>query len=120
MGTYCRICGASRRNEAFSGKGRKRRICKECALLPLSTIDSISQLSEIEGFMFQSHISKKNIIRLRELADSTNEQVASLATLVLEVSKVRPYKKRRLKVLSEKAPELLEKLYEFGLVAHYD
>ncbi|MFR3215919.1 MAG: hypothetical protein ACLTWE_10680 [Dysgonomonas mossii] len=33
-GHYCRICGASKPNEAFSGKGHTKHICKECSSLP--------------------------------------------------------------------------------------
>ena len=31
MGHYCRICGRTRANEKFSGKGHKKHICKDCA-----------------------------------------------------------------------------------------
>jgi len=31
MGHYCRICGRTRANEKFSGKGHKKNICKGCA-----------------------------------------------------------------------------------------
>lgn len=31
MGHYCRICGRTRANEKFSGKGHKNRICKDCS-----------------------------------------------------------------------------------------
>lgn len=31
MGNYCRICGRTRANEKFSGKGHKNHICKDCS-----------------------------------------------------------------------------------------
>ena len=31
MGHYCRICGRTRANEKFSGKGHASHICKDCA-----------------------------------------------------------------------------------------
>ncbi|OLN27401.1 hypothetical protein DSOL_4583 [Desulfosporosinus metallidurans] len=31
MGHYCRICGRTRANERFSGKGHASHICKDCA-----------------------------------------------------------------------------------------
>ena len=31
MGHYCRICGRTRANEKFSGKGHKNHICKDCS-----------------------------------------------------------------------------------------
>jgi ribosome-binding protein aMBF1 (putative translation factor) len=30
MGHYCRICGRTRANEKFSGKGHKNHVCKDC------------------------------------------------------------------------------------------
>ncbi|MDD2481199.1 MAG: hypothetical protein PHF82_03590 [Lutispora sp.] len=34
MGHYCRICGRTRANEKFSGKGHKNHICKDCSRKP--------------------------------------------------------------------------------------
>ncbi len=31
MGHYCMICGRTRANEKFSGKGRKNHVCKNCS-----------------------------------------------------------------------------------------
>lgn len=31
MGHYCRVCGKTRSNEKFSGKGHKNHICKDCS-----------------------------------------------------------------------------------------
>ena len=31
MGHFCRICGRTRPNEKFSGKGHKKHICKNCS-----------------------------------------------------------------------------------------
>ena len=40
----------------------------------------------------------------------------TVAASVLEVAKVKPYKKRRLKVLATKRQDLLEQLEETGLI----
>ena len=119
-GHYCRICGRSRPNEKFSGKGHRNHICKECSRKPKSEINEIDQTEEIFHFLEQSHISKKNMDRLTILAESENEEISELAGIVLEVAKVKPYKKRRLKVLARERRDLLEKLDETGLIsAHY-
>lgn len=119
-GRYCRICGRSRPNEKFSGKGHRTHICKECAQKPRNKIIEIDQSEEIFSFLNQSHISKKNVDRLTALADSDNTEIAELARIVLEVAKVKPYKKRRLKVLARERRDLLEKLNDTGLIfAHY-
>jgi hypothetical protein len=77
---------------------------------------AIEDKDDIFGFMHQSHISEKNVARLEQMVKSENPQVASLAAIVVEVAKVTAYKKRRLKILAHKHPELLRKLEETGLV----
>ena len=119
-GHYCRICGSIKPNEAFSGKGHKNHICKKCSQRPKNEIDAIDQKEEIYNFMCQSHISKKNISRLNSLVESADEEVAKLAGIVLDVAKVKPYKKKRLKFLAREHSDLLAKLDETGLIfAHH-
>lgn len=116
MGHYCRICGRERRNEQFSGKGHRIHVCKHCQRMPKSERRAIEDKDDIFAFMHQSHISEKNAARLEQMARSENPQVASLAAIVLEVARVKPYKNRRLKFLAQKHPELLRKLEDTGLV----
>ena len=119
-GHYCRICGRYRSNEKFSGKGHRNHICKECVLKPKAERNEIDQTQEIFSFLKQSHISKKNLARLTLLANSENEKISELAGIVLEVAKVKPHKKRRLKALARERPDLLEKLEETDLIfAHH-
>ena len=117
MGNYCRICDRIRPNEKFSGKGHKIHICKECAGKPKEEIISIEQEDEIFGFLEQSHISQKNISRLKILSASKNTEISELANLVLEISQLAPYKKRRLKLLAQKRKDLLQKLEDTGLLS---
>jgi len=42
--------------------------------------------------------------------------IADLASLVLDVAEVKPYKKRRLKVLTRERRDLLEALERTGLI----
>ena len=115
-GHYCRICRRTRPNEKFSGKGHRNHICKDCARKPKSDIDEIDQKQEIFGYLEQSNISKKNINRLSILAASDNSKIAELAEIVLDVAKIKPHKKRRLKVLAKERRDLLAKLEETGLI----
>lgn len=120
MGHYCRICGSTRPNEKFSGKGHQVRVCKGCAKRPKAERDAIEQEVEIFGFLKQSHISDRNIARLRTLSASGDSRIADLAALVIEVAKVKPHKKRRLKVLARERHDLLEGLERTGLIdAHH-
>jgi len=119
-GHYCRICGNRRPNETFSGKGHRIHVCKKCARLPKENREEIEQKDEIFNYLRQSHISEKNVSRLKNLAVSPNEGIAELAEIVLEVAEVRPYKKRRLRELSRKRRDLLHKLDKTGLIlAHH-
>lgn len=80
----------------------------------------IREEDEIFGFMRQSQISERNIKRLETLRASDDAQVAELAEIVLEVARVKPYKKRRLKVLARERRDLLQRLEETGLIyAHH-
>jgi len=76
---------------------------------------------EIFGYLKQSHISDKNVKRLKLLVNSESDKIAELANIVLEVANVKPYKKRRLKVLARERRDLLQKLEETGLIlAHHN
>jgi ribosome-binding protein aMBF1 (putative translation factor) len=116
MGHYCRICGRERPNEQFSGKGHKIHVCKRCNARPKSERQAIEDKDIIFALLEQSHISEKNVAHLERMAKSDNSQVASLAAIVLDVARVKPYKTRRLRFLAQKHPELLGKLRHTGLI----
>jgi hypothetical protein len=120
MGHDCRICGRERPNEKFSGRGHTLHVCKDCAAMPKADREVIEQEEEVFGFMHQSHISAKNLERLKKLRESSNAHIRNLASILLEVAAATPFKKRRLKHLEQKHPDLLEKLEETGLIfAHH-
>ena len=115
MGHYCRICGRIRANEKFSGRGHRARICKDCQRRPLGECDRIMCTDELCGDLDQSHISQKNIERLGILTRHADPDVRRLAALVLEVARVKPHKRRRLKFLAQNHPSLLLRLKaEYG------
>ncbi len=119
-GYLCKVCHRYRPNEKFSGKGSRIHLCKDCARRPKEERAVIEQEDEIFGFLEQSHISDKNITRLEKLCKSSDPRISELAGIVLEVAKVKPYKKRRLKVLARERRDLLSKLEETGLIfAHH-
>jgi len=119
MGHYCRICGRERPNEQFSGKGHKIHVCNRCNAKPKRERRAIEDTDSIFGFMQQSHISEKNVARLKTMTKSENARVASLAAVVLKVAEVKPYKTRRLKFLAKKHPEILRDLEKVGLIIVY-
>ena len=84
--------------------------------MPKEEREAIEQEEEIFRYLQQSHISDKNVARLRELTESSNERIAEHAALVLEIARVKPYKRRRLKVLARTRKDLLDKLKDTGLI----
>jgi hypothetical protein len=116
MGHYCRICGRVRANEQFSGKGHRTHICKHCQKKPKNERQAIEDANDISGFMEQSHISQKNVARLEQMKNSQNPEIAHLAGLVLEVARLKPYRKKRIGFLAHRHPELLHKLNDAGLI----
>ncbi|MBT3785978.1 hypothetical protein HOF92_13470 [bacterium] len=120
MGHSCKICGQTKPNEQFSGKGHRAHICKSCKSIPKKERGLIVQSDEIFNFLKQSHISTKNINRLKELTHSEDAEISNLANIVLEVGRIRPYKKRRLQILAKERRGLMEKLEATGLIlAHH-
>lgn len=51
---------------SLRGKGRRARICRKCRRLPREQQEALLNENEIHGFLEQSHISKKNVARLRK------------------------------------------------------
>lgn len=88
--------------------------------MPKEERDAIEQLDEIFRFMNQSHISEKNVARLKTLVASPNAQIADLADLVLQIAAIKPYKRKRMRVLAQQRPDLLQRVNETGLyLAHH-
>ena len=88
--------------------------------MPKEKREAIEQEEEIFQYLRQSHISAKNVARLKELTRSSNEQIADHAALVLEIARIKPYKRKRLKVLARARRDLLEKLEDSGLILVHD
>ena len=120
MSHYCKICGRSRANEAFSGKGHRDHVCRDCSRIPAKERQGVEQEDEIFGFLMQSHISATNMSCLEALMSSSNPRVAELAGIVFEVAQVKPHKKRRLQVLARERRDPLARMEETGLIfAHH-
>lgn len=72
---------------------------------------------EILGFLGQSHISHKNVARLRALAGSANAHIAGLATLVRDVATVAPHRRRRIRTLARQRRDLLKRMEVARLIS---
>ena len=110
MGHYCRICERERPNEAFSGRGHRIHVCKQCQRLPHAQRQKIEHLDEIANFLSQSNISAKNIQRLDVLGKSGDAEVCNWAAAVLDVARRYPRKRRRYVRMAREQPPLLRRL----------
>ena len=116
MDHYCRICGRSRPNEQFSGRGHRIHVCKECQRIPHEKQDRIERCDELHGFLHQSVISAMNVARLETLAAREDHQVAELAALILEIARVLPGKRNRWLKLARHHRPLFNRAVElFGI-----
>ena len=77
MSHYCKICGAYKSNESFSGKGHAAHICKNCAKLPKEVLDEKTTLNRIYELPFR--LSKANRSWLERLKSDPREAVRSTA-----------------------------------------
>jgi predicted hydrocarbon binding protein len=88
--------------------------------LPKDKRQHIEESEEIVGFLTQRNISEKNLARLMILAMSKDEKIAEMATVVQEVGKLYPHKKRRIKLLAREHKELFAKLCKIDGTMVYD
>lgn len=112
VGHYCWMCGRMRPNEAFSGRGRIRHLCKRCSRRPREERESIRAMMDMEGFLEQKNISAKNIARLRDLCESPDEDVRRRAEIILEVALIKPHRRKRRRYLYENRPDIFARLVE--------
>jgi hypothetical protein len=84
--------------------------------MPREKRDALMREREILGFLEQSHISPKNLVRLRTLGRSENTRIADLAHLVLDVGAATPYRRRRIRTLARERRDVLKRMEEAGLV----
>ncbi|MCF7975946.1 MAG: hypothetical protein K9N55_19170 [Phycisphaerae bacterium] len=118
-GYYCRVCKVRKLRDEFPGMADKGRVCKACATVSTGERLGMRHEEEIYHFLRQANFTEQTRERLDYLAQSKNKKTRELAELMLQVAKLAPYKKGRLKILSELAPDLLKKLQDLGLVATY-
>lgn len=87
QGYYCRICGARKSNEVFSGKGHAKHICKECDALPQEKKNEMQLINRIGRAGEKYPKSRQDWEILEKYARSTKyPQARELALFFLEMS----------------------------------
>jgi hypothetical protein len=111
MGHWCHICGRTRANEKFSGRGHRDHVCKDCQRTPRAKRDRLEHIDELWDFLNQSNISAKNIERLKVLVSGSGSdtEVQTLALLVLDIALVHPHKRQRWRHLATRQRDLLHR-----------
>lgn len=109
MGRGCILCGRVRPNERFGGRGLRARICDLCRQMPKLEQKKALRLRELQGFLEQSNISKKNIKRLSVLEADPIPEVAEFASFVRQIAVAYPRRRGRWKWLRQNRRELLKR-----------
>jgi len=114
MGHYCGICGYSKPNEQFSGKGHRNHVCKKCQKMPKAKRQEIRDRDFVWSVLEQSNISKGNRANLERIAKTYADELGERAMVVLEVAKVKSHKGRRIKWLRENRRDLFDEMVRLG------
>jgi len=84
--------------------------------MPREKRDALMHEREILGFLEQSHISPRNLARLRTLGRSEDTRIADLAQLVLDVGAATPFRRRRIRILARERRDILNRMEKAGLI----
>ena len=95
MGRPCDICGLDRPHEAFGGRGPRSHVCNRCMRMTKAKRQVMLAELELSAFLGQTHISDRNISRIRQVAQHPNPQVAALGTGMLDAVLIAPPIKRK-------------------------
>ena len=71
-GHFCKICGAIKPNEKFSGKGHKNHICKSCSKLPQEKKNEMLRIRKNESSMYKSIQAFTESTRFEDEIDEDN------------------------------------------------
>jgi hypothetical protein len=84
-GHYCRICGAHKANEKFSGKGHAAHICKACAKLSVTQRNELQRMNRITEIGMNFFIPKEKFGLLKKYAsDNRYPEAAQYAKEMLD------------------------------------
>ena len=87
-GHYCRICGASKPNEAFSGKGHAKHICKECSSLPQERKNELQHINQIDRIAGKYPRSRQDWEFLEKMSKNKKyPEAAEFAQMILGMSR---------------------------------
>ncbi|MCI0416270.1 hypothetical protein L0222_26140 [bacterium] len=111
-----------RPNERFSGRGSKQHLCKDCRKLPANVRLVKQAARDVWGFLDQSNISRRNIKQLKHiLAVPDLDELFQLASVILQIARVKPHKRKRFSFIKRNHPQLWKQMIAVGIVEfHYE
>ena len=59
QGHFCKICGETKANEKFSGKGHAAHICKQCAPLPIERKNESQRINKVAQIASKLRLTKE-------------------------------------------------------------
>jgi hypothetical protein len=90
-GHYCKICGNHKSNEAFSGKGHAKHICKECDALPQERKNELQHINRIDGIAGKYPRSRQDWEFLEKMSKNKKyPEAMEFAQMVLGMSRSQP------------------------------
>jgi hypothetical protein len=119
MGKYWRICGCERPNEAFSGRGHRNGICKECSRMPKAEQQRIQDEIFLHHALEQKNISQKNVEYFSQMCLRYSGELGEKAALMVELGKVHPRRKKRYGFLYHKKRELYDRMVRLNLIEEW-
>jgi hypothetical protein len=73
-------------------------------------------MRDLERILRQSNISRRNVAWAESFATHEDEEIRTLATIVAEVGRVHPHRRRRHGRIRHQHPELWQRIVAAGLV----
>ena len=116
MGHWCSICGGMKPNEAFSGRGHRDHICKQCQKMPKARRQEIRDRRFVGSVLEQRNISTGNRETLTRISTTYSGELGEQARVVLEVARVKPHRKRRVQWLRQHRRDLFDELVRLGFL----
>ncbi|SHG20522.1 hypothetical protein [Dysgonomonas macrotermitis] len=90
-GHYCRICGEIKSNEAFSGRGHVKHICKECSALPQERKNELQHISQIDRIAGKYPRSRQDWEFLEKMSKNRKyPEAREFAQMILGMSRSQP------------------------------
>lgn len=96
-GHYCWECGSRRPNEAFSGKGHARHICKKCQQRPAAELAYLQALRNLEQCgTWEGIIPRKRRKQFLPFLDHADPRIRALAREMQEQDLAARHRERML------------------------